>query len=230
MDIKECIRTRKSVRTFEEVPLKDADLQVLKDYSQSITNPFSIPVSFVFLDAKEHCLSSPVLKGAQMYVAGKIAREEYSEVAFGYSFEDFVLYAWSLGIGTTWIAGTMNRTLFETAAKTQANERMYCMSPLGYPSAKRSLKEIAMRKGIQADKRKDSKELFFINDFATPLSYEEEERREALELVRLAPSATNSQPWRIVKKDNKYHFYPKGGYGNCPLSLYGFRKRKCHLR
>ena len=70
-----------------------------------------------------------------------------------------------------------------------------------------------MRKGIQADKRKDSKELFFINDFATPLSYEEEERREALELVRLAPSATNSQPWRIVKKDNKYHFYLKHSKG-----------------
>ena len=28
-----------------------------------------------------------------------------------------------------------------------------------------------------------------------------------LEMVRLAPSASNKQPWRIVKDNNLYHFY-----------------------
>ena len=33
-------------------------------------------------------------------------------------------------------------------------------------------------------------------------------------MVRLAPSAVNKQPWRVVLKDGKAHFYEKhnGGY------------------
>ena len=33
--------------------------------------------------------------------------------------------------------------------------------------------------------------------------------REALELVRPAPSAVNKQPWRIVEQDGRFHFYLK---------------------
>lgn len=28
-----------------------------------------------------------------------------------------------------------------------------------------------------------------------------------LEMLRLAPSATNQQPWRVLKQGNIYHFY-----------------------
>ena len=30
---------------------------------------------------------------------------------------------------------------------------------------------------------------------------------DALEMLRLAPSATNSQPWAVVKEGNKFHFF-----------------------
>ena len=42
-------------------------------------------------------------------------REPHGEEAFGYAFEQIVLYAESLGIGTTWIGGTMDRKAFEKA-------------------------------------------------------------------------------------------------------------------
>ncbi len=32
-----------------------------------------------------------------------------------------------------------------------------------------------------------------------------------LEMVRLAPSATNQQPWRVVKQGNMYRFYETHG-------------------
>jgi len=38
---------------------------------------------------------------------------------------------------------------------------MPCVSPLGYPAEKMSLRETLMRKGIQADKRMDFDRLFF---------------------------------------------------------------------
>ncbi|MBR0387240.1 MAG: hypothetical protein IJH85_05550 [Clostridia bacterium] len=98
---------RKSVRTFDGNPVRPEDRERLSQYVGTITNPFGIPVRFVFLDAGENHLSSPVLSGETLYVAGIIPKVPYADVAFGYAFEKLVLYAWSLGIGTTWIGGTM---------------------------------------------------------------------------------------------------------------------------
>ena len=35
------------------------------------------------------------------------------------------------------------------------------------------------------------------------------EYREALELLRWAPSAVNKQPWRVVRQETGFHFYKK---------------------
>ena len=64
-----------------------------------------------------------------------------------------------------------------------------------------------MRKTIKADERKGTEQLFFDGDFSTPLTTGDEKLRDALEMVRLAPSATNSQPWRILRAGNAFHFY-----------------------
>ena len=99
MDMMNLIRTRKSVRTFDGRAVTDADREKLTDYLQTITNPFAIPVTFVLLDAKEHGLSSPVIQGEQLYIAGKVPKGEHCAEAFGYAFEKMVLFAWSLGGG-----------------------------------------------------------------------------------------------------------------------------------
>jgi hypothetical protein len=49
-------------------------------------------------------------------------------------------------------------------------EVMPCVSPIGYPAQKMSLRETMMRKGIKADTRKDFSELFFDRSFEKPLS------------------------------------------------------------
>ena len=70
-------------------------------------------------------------------------------------FEKLVLHAWSYGIGTTWIGGTMKREQFEQAAGVGTDEMMPCVSPLGYPAHKKSLKEGMMRKGVGADNHRN---------------------------------------------------------------------------
>jgi len=124
-----------------------------------------------------------------------------------------VLYAWSLGIGTTWIGGTMSRERFEKAIAVKDCERMYCVSPLGYCAKKMSMKEMAMRTAVKADKRKPASELFFDRDFSAPLQGCDETIGTALEAVRLSPSAVNKQPWRIVRNGNAFHFYEKHSKG-----------------
>ena len=203
---------RKSVRTYDGKGLTPADLACLKEYAESITNPWDIKVDWVFMDADEFGLSSPVLTGEKLYLAGIVDKVPYSDAAFGYSLEQLVLYAWSLGIGTVWIGGTMKRSHFEESAGLTEGRRMPCITPLGYPAAKRSIKETMMRKGVKADSRKPLSELFFDGDFDTPLE-ESGSIRRAMEMVRWAPSAVNRQPWRIIRKDGRYHFYEKKDKG-----------------
>ncbi len=211
-DLMEIIKGRKSVRTFNGENLGDEHRRLLEEFTKGITNPFGIPVEFVMKDAKENGLSSPVLSGEQFYVAGKVEKKPYADVAFGYAFEKLVLYAWSLGIGTVWIGGTMKREVFEKAAGLKAGEMMPCVSPLGYPADKRSLKESMMRKGIGADSRIPADKLFFNEKWGSPLK-PADEMTDILEMVRWAPSAVNKQPWRIIFKDGIYHFYEKKDKG-----------------
>ncbi len=213
-DLLNTIKGRKSVRSFDGKKLTAEERRKLEEYAKKIRNPFDIPVRIVFLDAKERGLSSPVLTGETLYAAGIVEKKPYADVAFGYSFEQFVLYAWSLGIGTTWIGGTMKRELFENAASLGKNEMMPCITPLGHPAAKRSLKETLMRKGISADSRMPAEKLFFENSFDTPLSSRAQaELGDLIEMVRWSPSAVNKQPWRIVRKEGRFHFYEKKDKG-----------------
>lgn len=210
----EAIKQRRSVRSFDANKLTAEDIQKLKDFLPEATNPYGIPIEYKLLDAKEHGLSSPVITGTDTYIAGKLARVPHAEEAFGYSFERIVLYAWSIGIGTTWIAGTMNRKAFENAMTLSDNEVMPCVSPLGYEAKKMSFRETMMRKGVKADSRMAFEELFYDNDFETPLSKEKAgDLALPLKLVRLAPSAVNKQPWRIVVRDGLLHFYEKKSKG-----------------
>ena len=208
------IKGRKSIRTFDGNPIRTEDRERLEAYIPTITNPFGIPVRFVLLDAVQYGLSSPVLSGEALYVAGKVDKVPYADVAFGFSFEKLVLFAWSMGIGTTWIGGTMKRELFERAAGLSAGEIMPCVSPLGYPAKKPSVRETVMRKGIGADSRLPADMLFFDGawDAGLPLS-KQTEIADLIEMVRWAPSAVNKQPWRILVSGRDYHFYEKHDRG-----------------
>ena len=205
MDKIQIIKTRKSVRTFNGQKITKDDKEKLLDYIKTIENPYGIPVEFLILDSEKYNLSSPVIKGEDTYIAAKVAKVDHCEEAYGYSFEKMVLYAWSLGIGTTWIGGTLNRPLFEKAADTQDSEYMMIVTPIGYPSKNHSEVDIKLRKMVHGDERLAPSKLFYENDFSTPLNYCE----DCLDAVRWAPSAANRQPWRIVKNNENYHFYLK---------------------
>lgn len=186
----------------------------LMDFAQSVENPYDLPIEYRILNAKEHGLNSPVIVGAEYYIAGKIKKAPHAEEAFGYSFEKIVLYAQSIGVSTVWIAGTMNRDAFERAMELDDDEVMPCVSPIGYQAQKKSVRETMMRKGIKADSRVCFGELFFDVSFDNPLTPElAGVFRSPLEMVRLAPSGVNKQPWRVIVKDDQAHFYKKSSKG-----------------
>ena len=210
--IKEVIKNRRSVRTFDGKGLSPAHLEMLEQYDQNLSNPFGVNVEFRFFDAAkaEQKLTSPVLVGERLYFAVKSKKEANFEAACGYEFEKACIYAASLGIGTVILAGTFNREEFEKAMEVQADEVMPVVSPIGYPASKMSLRETMMRKGVKADERMAFEEVFFDGFYGIKLTKEKADRyADAFEMVRLAPSAVNKQPWRLIKDGNNIHFYEK---------------------
>ena len=137
MSIPEIIRSRRSVRSFSGAALCQEDAEKIMAFAAGASNPYGIPVSWFLLDAKKDGLSSPVISDTNIWIAGKMDRVSHAEEAFGFSFEKIVLFAESLGVGTTIIAGTMNRPAFEKAVSLAEGEVLPCVSPLGYPAKKR---------------------------------------------------------------------------------------------
>ena len=217
----EAIKARRSVRTYDGRTVSDEIQQQLL-FGAAYDNPFGIPVEFRFLDAKEHGLVCPVVTGTELYIGGKVAKVPCACAAFGYSFEQLVLRAQDLGLGTVWLGGTMNRAAYEKAMELGENEMMPCASPLGYPAQRMSVREAMMRKAIKADERLPFESLFFDGDATTPLSRKIAGNSAVpLEMVRLAPSAVNKQPWRVIVKDGMAHFYCKRskGFGSGDLDM-----------
>ena len=208
------VKDRRSVRTYEEKVPSQEVIDDLMQFSKTIENPYKLDVEFKLLDGKKDNLKCPVAIGTDLYIGGKIKIAEHLNEAFGYSFEAMILHAQELGLGTVWVGGTMEREGFEKAMNLSECEMMPCMTPVGYTAKKMSVKEKMMRAGIKADTRKDFVEIFFKDSFENSLTTETAgELAFAFEMIRLAPSAVNKQPWRIVLKDSSVHFYLKRSKG-----------------
>ena len=67
----EIIRKRKSVRTFNEQEIPEQTMNQVRNFLKEDTGLFEVPVVFKILDAKKDDVSSPVILGANTYVAGK---------------------------------------------------------------------------------------------------------------------------------------------------------------
>lgn len=173
-------------------------------------NPFGVPVVFRLLKADEYKVSSPVDLGADHFLAAKVKRIENCEIALGYSFETACLYAVSLGLGTVILGGSLSRSAFEKVLDVQENEVLPVASPVGYAAKERSIRETLMRKGVKADQRLPFEKLFYDESFDVSLTKEKAgDFTEALEMIRIAPSAVNKQPWRAVITGKTVHFYEK---------------------
>ena len=217
-NINKVAKIRRSVRTYTGIPLTESDKEKVNAYIDSLSgqeHPFDAKVRIKLFDVDKEISAKDlgtygVIKGAKSYLGVAVNETEEAMEAVGYVFEKLVLYSASLGLGTCWLGGTFNRGEFAKAMKLEKDEFFPIASPIGYAATKNHTVDKIMRKAIKADKRKDFEEMFFENDFSTPLSKEKAgEYADILEALRLAPSAKNAQPWRILKDGNSFHFFEK---------------------
>lgn len=211
--IVETIKKRCSVRTYQDKELEPNVREMLQSYMDNLENPFGMQVKKYIIDKKlasegEKLGTYGVIKGASTFMGISVPDKDLAHVAAGYEFENFILEATALGLGTVWLAATFNREGFASAMGVPKNELFPAISPVGYPAAKRSLTESLMRTAMRSSSRKEWNTLFYLENFQTPLHKDESgDYAEPLEMLRLAPSDKNTQPWRVLKASNSYHFF-----------------------
>lgn len=208
------IESRRSVRTFDGNPIDKERENKIREYIQKMDNPFRVPVELKFFDAREYKLSSPVIIGERAYLAGLVPLGPFAEIAYGYTLEKTALFAQRIGLGTVWLGGTFKRENFEKAIGAAEDKLMPCVMPIGTAAKKMSVREALMRKSVKSDTRYPFEKLFFNKSFETPLSEGEAGVfLKPLRMMRLAPSAANKQPWRVVINGGYAHFYKKSDKG-----------------
>lgn len=213
----ETIKKRRSVRTYLEDPVEQEMESILKIIKSPKKGPFGNNIRLKLLNFSElerneikNMGTYGMIKGAKHFILSAISESDRVYEDCGYSFEKVVLELTDLDLGTCWMGGTFKRASFADKMDLLANEILPIISPVGYPAKKMSLKERMIRKAIGANKRKPWDKIFFSGNFAVNLSQEDAgEYAPVLESVRLAPSASNKQPWRIVKENNTFHFFLK---------------------
>lgn len=210
--IEKAVRNRISVRTYEECPIAKEEKEKILAYMKHLENPFGVEVSFQIIETEaiktEKLGTYGMIKGAKDFIGATVKEGEFALEALGYSFEELILYITSLGIGTCWLGGTFNKGGFSKAMGVKENDIFPAITPIGYPVEKRSVKDSLVRWAAKSDKRKAWEGLFYFEDFSTDLDKSVAcEYGYALEMLRLAPSAANKQPWRVLFKDEAFHFY-----------------------
>jgi nitroreductase len=227
MSIIELIRQRCSVRTFTGEPLRTEDVERIKKYISALEAPFGSKVRIQFI----HTLlddANPVklgtygwISGAKDYLALIYEEGTLAETGAAYLFEQVILYCTELGIGTCWLGGSFSRKDFKRQVELQQGEKLRIVSPAGYPGNRKRFIETYI---VNAEKNHRTRKAFGVNffykDFSTPLT-EKDAAIYALplEMLRLAPSANNKQPWRVLFDDKILHFYRTFSFGFSAIDI-----------
>ena len=227
--VSELIRRRYSCRTYRPEPIAAAQQRRLTELMAAhVAGPLGAQARFALVAAAPGDDSAlrrlgtyGFIKGATGFVVGAVRRAPRDLEDYGYLLEQIVLFATDLGLGTCWLGGTFTRGSFVRRfgglARDETMPAVVSLGLIGDDGGER------IREREEGSRRLPSSELFFARRFGEPLdlgavgAY-----AQALEALRMAPSATNKQPWRLVRDGDgggegggAWHFYLRRsrGYG-----------------
>jgi nitroreductase len=219
----ELIRKRRSVRSYSNEKLSSEVLDKISDILNHYSiGPFGNIVSFHLIEkswARENFRvklgTYGFISGAAYFIVGEVKDGDHCFEDFGFLLEKIILHLTELNLGTCWLGGTFKRDEYKELLNSAPDLLIPAITPVGIPEDKTFFENL-IRWGAKSDSRKDWNDLFFDKDFSANLNQVEILLyQKPLEMLRLAPSASNKQPWRIIKSGDNFHFYLKRtpGYG-----------------
>jgi len=210
----EHIRTRRSWRTYAPKPVEPEKKEHIRIFIFELGQPpFGSEARFRLIDLGPKgpgrmAGTYGVIKGAAAFLAGAVRHGPMDLEDFGYLFEKIILFATGIGLDTCWMGATFSQSLFSEKMDLASGEMLPIVSPLGYRADGRSIMDTVFHLSAGSKNRKPWSALFFDGASGAPLIPEEMGTLDLpFEMVRLAPSAVNKQPWRLIRDGNRVHFY-----------------------
>jgi len=225
LPITETINRRFSCRTYIDKPIPDKKRILLeKLISEKTTGPFNTTPRFQLIAADEKAHDTlkglgtyGFIKGASGFIIGCTEKNsEYNLEDYGYVMEKIILFATSIGLGTCWLGGSFNKSTFSKKILAKQDELVPAVAAIGHIASKKRLFDKVIRWSAKATKRKPWHKLYFHEAFGVELLPETTGPFAIpLDMVRIAPSASNRQPWRIIKEkdSNVFHLFLKRSEG-----------------
>lgn len=213
--IMDVMRARHSVRTYQPFPLREKDKKILIESMETVSGDgqrlawFEQPPGDILV---ERLGTYGVIKGANTFLVGVLPKggkeDKDTAVNFGWRFEQVILKATELGLGTCWLGGTFNPRTFARDINLQSDEQIVMVSPVGFAIDSKHFIDEVFTQAADSSSRLPWDSLFFTDYPGTPLSEKQAgAHAQALTMVQLAPSAVNTQPWRVMRDARGFHFY-----------------------
>lgn len=212
------IPQRFSCRSYLDIPVPPAVIATLKTYiSEHHTGPFGSRPRFKLVAASHEDSDSlrglgtyGFIRGATAYLIGASRSEGNDLEDYGYLMEQYILAATALGLGSCWLGGSFTRSSFGKRIMIQPDEEIPAVTALGLIADPDKARDGLIRRQVGAHERRKWERLFSDQEYGKPLSKTSAgDYAVPLEMVRLGPSASNKQPWQIIRTGLDWHFYLK---------------------
>ncbi len=208
------IQRRFSCRTYNEKPLEADERRQLESWlADKKKGPLGTRARFGLIaataarrEALKDLGTYGFIRGATGFIVGAVPDTGYCLEDYGYLMESHLLFATGMDLGSCWLGGSFTKSTFARSISAGEKELVPAVAAIGYPANRKRLFEKAIRWGAGSDNRKPVRELFFHGDFQTAIGTIQN-GLEPLAMVRLAPSASNRQPWRVVVDQHQKHFH-----------------------
>lgn len=215
-DVVTVISKRFSCRSYQAEPISNDKQKIVVDFIDSLTpGPFGNKPKFHLVAANKEDRNSlkdlgtyGFIKDPTGFIIGSINDGIKSQEDYGYQMEQIILLATSIDLGTCWLGGSFTRSSFARKINCPNGENIPAVTAIGEIKDRQQARNGLIRRQVGADQRLDWNQLFFNGTFSQSLDKKDAgEWEPVLEMVRIGPSASNKQPWRIIRQGNDWHFY-----------------------
>ncbi len=216
MDVLTAIRQRMSVRSYGDRPVETALLERLLNLSKTTAHLTNTPPRIALVNGVMQTRrvltymigSYGLVQNPPHLLVGILPAESgVARLNLGYVLEQVVLEATRLGLSTCWITGSYDAQQAGNTVGVAGGEVAAAVCALGYPTQDRwgRFHNRTVRQLARGHRRKALPDIVFAGRWGKPWALDGTAPMlaAALDHARLAPSASNRQPWRFIVRPDK---------------------------